>query len=213
MEENNNNIVIYQTDDGTTKIDVKLEDETVWLSQQQMADLYDTTKQNISLHIKNIFDEEELDINSTVKEFLTVQKEGNRKVERKFKHNFWRTIRIGEKNKKNKLNHTLCIVTRYFGGIKLGAGGLVRAYSNSISNALKNSKFFKLKDGYKIKITFEYNNSKQIDNLVKDYEITKKEYGKVITYELLITNDFLNKLNKSNIKYEIINKEIIKEKI
>ena len=114
---------------------------------------------------------------------------------------------------KNKLNHTLCIVTRYFGGINLGAGGLVRAYSNSISNALKNSKFFKLKDGYKIKITFEYNNSKQIDNLVKDYEITKKEYGKVITYELLITNDFLNKLNKSNIKYEIINKEIIKEEI
>ena len=146
-------------------------------------------------------------------ELLTVQKEGNRKVERKFKHNFWRTIRIGEKNKKNKLNHTLCIVTRYFGGIKLGAGGLVRAYSNSISNALKNSKFFKLKDGYKIKITFEYNNSKQIDNLVKDYEITKKKYGKVITYELLITNDFLNKLNKSNIKYEIINKEIIKEEI
>ncbi len=86
MEENNNNIVIYQTDDGTTKIDVKLEDETVWLSQQQMADLYDTTKQNISLHIKNIFDEEELDINSTVKEFLTVQKEGNRKVERKVKY-------------------------------------------------------------------------------------------------------------------------------
>ena len=76
MEENNNNIVIYQTDDGTTKIDVKLEDETVWLSQQQMADLYDTTKQNISLHIKNIFDEEEIDINLTVKEFLTVQKEG-----------------------------------------------------------------------------------------------------------------------------------------
>ncbi len=86
MEENNNNIVIYQTDDGTIKIDVKLEDETVWLSQQQMADLYDTTKQNISLHIKNIFDEEELDINSTVKEFLTVQKEGNRKVERRVKY-------------------------------------------------------------------------------------------------------------------------------
>ena len=51
-----------------------------------MADLYDTTKQNISLHIKNIFDEEELDINSTVKKFLTVQKEGNRKVERKVKY-------------------------------------------------------------------------------------------------------------------------------
>ena len=57
MEEKNN-IIIYQLDDGKTKIDVKLEDETVWLSQQQMADLYDTTKQNISLYIKNIFDGE-----------------------------------------------------------------------------------------------------------------------------------------------------------
>ena len=56
MEENNNNIVIYQADDGMTKIDVKIKDETLWLSQQYMADLYDTTKQNISLHIKNIFD-------------------------------------------------------------------------------------------------------------------------------------------------------------
>ena len=61
MEEKNN-IVIYQLEDGKTKIDVKLDGETVWLSQQQMAELYDTTKQNISLHIKNIFDEEELDM-------------------------------------------------------------------------------------------------------------------------------------------------------
>ena len=60
--EEKNNIVIYQLEDGKTKIDVKLEDEKVWLSQQQMADLYDTT---ISLYIKNIFDEEELDENST----------------------------------------------------------------------------------------------------------------------------------------------------
>ena len=82
----NNNIVIYQLDDGKTKIDVKLEDEIVWLSQQQMADLYDTTKQNISSHIKNIFEEEELEVNSTVKEFFTVQKEGNRNVERKVKY-------------------------------------------------------------------------------------------------------------------------------
>ena len=71
---------------GKTKKDVKFENETVWLSQQQMVDLYDTTKQNISFHIKNIFDEEELVEKSTVKEFLTVQKEGNRKVERKVKY-------------------------------------------------------------------------------------------------------------------------------
>ena len=58
MNDSNGDIIIYQTEDGLTKINVKIENETVWLSQQQMADLYDTTKQNISLHIKNIFDEE-----------------------------------------------------------------------------------------------------------------------------------------------------------
>ena len=83
---NSNNIIIYQSEDGETKIDVKLENETIWLSQQQMAVLYKTTKQNISLHIKNIFDENELDENSTVKEFLTVQNEGSRNVERNVKY-------------------------------------------------------------------------------------------------------------------------------
>ena len=86
IDDSKGDIIIYQTDDGLTKIDVKVENETVWLSQQQMADLYNTTKQNISLHIKNIFYEEELDEDSTVKEFLTVQKEGNRRVERKVKY-------------------------------------------------------------------------------------------------------------------------------
>lgn len=81
----NNNIIIYRTDDGLTKVDVKLEDGTVWLSQQQMAELYGTTKQNVNIHIRNIFEEEELIENSTVKEFLTVQKEGNRNVERNVK--------------------------------------------------------------------------------------------------------------------------------
>ncbi|MCI8587538.1 MAG: virulence RhuM family protein, partial [Clostridia bacterium] len=85
MENSNGDIIIYQTEDGLTKIDVKLENETVWLSQQQMAELYDTTKQNISLHIKNIFEENELNENATVKEFLIVQKEGNRNVERNVK--------------------------------------------------------------------------------------------------------------------------------
>ena len=55
IDNSKGDIIIYQTDDGLTKIDVKVENEAVWLSQQQMADLYDTTKQNISLHIKNFF--------------------------------------------------------------------------------------------------------------------------------------------------------------
>lgn len=58
--DNNSEILLYQTEDGQTKIDVRLEDETVWLSQVQMAELFQTTKQNISLHIKNVFDEGEL---------------------------------------------------------------------------------------------------------------------------------------------------------
>ncbi|MFZ4084436.1 MAG: virulence RhuM family protein [Vampirovibrionia bacterium] len=81
--ENNNAIIIYQTQDGKTKIDVKIENETIWLSQSLMAELFQTTKQNVSLHIKNIFEEGELDEISTVKDYLTVQNEGCREVSRK----------------------------------------------------------------------------------------------------------------------------------
>ena len=82
MEENNNNIVIYQADDGTTKIDVKLEDETVCLSQQQMAELFSASRTNIIEHINNIYEEEELDKKSTCQNFRQVRKEGNRMVNR-----------------------------------------------------------------------------------------------------------------------------------
>lgn len=81
-----NEIIIYQTQDGHTKIDVRIENETVWLSQNQMAELFQTTKQNISLHIKNIFEEGELSEDSTVKDYLTVQNEGSRKVSRNIAH-------------------------------------------------------------------------------------------------------------------------------
>lgn len=66
-------ILIYQTEDGNTKIDVRLENETVWLNQAQMVELFQTTKQNISLHVRNIFEEGELQEDSTVKEYLTTQ--------------------------------------------------------------------------------------------------------------------------------------------
>ncbi|HNN06583.1 MAG TPA: virulence RhuM family protein [Leptospiraceae bacterium] len=79
---NTGEILIYQNKDGNLKIDVLLEEDTVWLSQKQMAELYQTTKQNISLHIQNIYEEGELTESSTVKEILTVQKEGNREVKR-----------------------------------------------------------------------------------------------------------------------------------
>lgn len=81
MEEKNN-IVIYQSEDGKTKIDVKLEEETVWLSQQQMAELFNTSRSNIIEHINNIYAEEELSKNLTCQNFRQVRKEGNRNVSR-----------------------------------------------------------------------------------------------------------------------------------
>ena len=77
-----NQIVIYQTADGQTQIDVKMQEETVWLTQETMAKLFDTTVPNINMHIKNIYEDEELDKNRTIKDFLTVRKEGKRSVSR-----------------------------------------------------------------------------------------------------------------------------------
>lgn len=69
-------IIIYQTEDGYTKIDVKFEDETVWLTQAQLCELYQTSKSNISEHIKHIFEEEELDEESVVRKFRTTADDG-----------------------------------------------------------------------------------------------------------------------------------------
>ncbi|WP_207644100.1 virulence RhuM family protein [Clostridium sp. C105KSO13] len=80
--DNHGEMLIYQTEDGLTKIDVNMQDETVWLSLEQMSDLFQRNKSTISRHIKNIFDEGELVRASTVAKFATVQSEGNRQVER-----------------------------------------------------------------------------------------------------------------------------------
>ena len=80
--DNHGEMLIYQTEDGLTKIDVNMQDETVWLSLEQMSDLFQRDKSTISRHIKNIFDEGELVRASTVAKFATVQNEGNRQVER-----------------------------------------------------------------------------------------------------------------------------------
>lgn len=77
-----NKIIIYNTEDGKAKINLRLEDGTVWLNQLQIAELFQTTKQNISKHIKAILEDGELSEDSTVNYQLTVQKEGNREIER-----------------------------------------------------------------------------------------------------------------------------------
>ncbi len=82
MEDRKGNIIIYQSEEGQIRINVRMEDETVWLSQQQICELYSTSKSNVSEHIKHIFEEGELSEKTTVRNFRTVQKEGSREVAR-----------------------------------------------------------------------------------------------------------------------------------
>lgn len=80
--DNKGQFLVYSTEDGEVRIDVRLENETVWLPQQQIAELFQTTVPNISMHIRNVYEESELTPEATLKNFLTVRKEGNRDVQR-----------------------------------------------------------------------------------------------------------------------------------
>ena len=81
--ENKGEILIYESADHQTQVEVKLESDTVWLTQKQMAELFQTTPQNVTVHLKNIFEEGELEELATCKDYLQVQVEGNRQVSRK----------------------------------------------------------------------------------------------------------------------------------
>lgn len=83
---NNNHLIIYQDDNGLVKINVRFADEDVWLTQGQLAEIYDTTQQNIALHIKNIYADNELADETTHKKYLLVRQEGNRNVQRNIDH-------------------------------------------------------------------------------------------------------------------------------
>lgn len=86
MMKNNNKLIIYQDDNGLIKVNVRFADEDVWLTQGQLAEIYDTTQQNIALHIKNIYADKELADEATHKKFLLVRQEGNRNVQRNIDH-------------------------------------------------------------------------------------------------------------------------------
>ena len=81
-----NEIILYQPNEMSTKLEVRVEDETVWLSQSQIVTLFDSSKANISEHIKHIFQILELNESSTVRKFRTVRKEGSRAVKRNLTH-------------------------------------------------------------------------------------------------------------------------------
>lgn len=86
MSEKQNDIMIYEDKDGITKVNVKFVEEDIWLTKYHIADIYKTTRQNIEQHIANIYEDKELEITSTCKNFLQVQKEGNREVKRNIDH-------------------------------------------------------------------------------------------------------------------------------
>lgn len=93
---NESNILLYETDEGKINIDVILKDETIWLTQKSMADLFECSSDNISLHLKNIFQENELDKNSTTEKISVVRKEGNRNVNRELEfYNLDAIIAVG----------------------------------------------------------------------------------------------------------------------
>ena len=99
-------ILIYQTEDGLTKLDVRMEDETVWLTQQQMAELFQTSRTNVVDHIKNIYEEGELDENSTCRKFRQVRMEGNRQVTRELPfYNLDMIISLGYRVKSSTATH------------------------------------------------------------------------------------------------------------
>ena len=83
---NDNNVMIYQDENGITKVSVRFSDEDIWVTQQQLAEVYDTTQQNISQHIDGIYKDGELAPEATNKKFLLVRTEGNRQVRRNIDH-------------------------------------------------------------------------------------------------------------------------------
>lgn len=111
----------------------------------------------------------------------------------------------------NKLNYIACIVIRYFGGIKLGAGGLVRAYTKSVTSALDKIVIKESIKGYEIVIKFDYNKIKEIDYLLNNCKIIDKKFDDTIKYSFLITENAYENI-KSSLNSNVISLDIIKEK-
>ena len=109
----------------------------------------------------------------------------------------------------NHLNYTLIIVIRYFGGVKLGAGPLTRAYAKVARNVINKNNIVILEKGYNININFNYNDIKDVEYILGNSKIINKTFDNDIIYNVYVNNETLNKLSKYKI---IINKEIYIEK-
>lgn len=113
---------------------------------------------------------------------------------------------------KNNLNYVLCVVIRYFGGIKLGSGGLVRAYTKSITQCLENANIRKLVYGYNIDITFNYEYVNNVNYLLKNSNILNKKFSDKIIYNLNVDYELYNELhNDKHITIKIIKERKIEK--
>lgn len=112
---------------------------------------------------------------------------------------------------KEQLNNILVVVVRYFGGIKLGAGGLIRAYTKAVTEALKQALYQELISGYKVQIDFDYSQEKQLNYLLNDSIIIEKKYDEKITYLALIDKQALDKLHGYD--YQILEELYIEKSI
>lgn len=111
---------------------------------------------------------------------------------------------------KNKIINVLAVTVRYFGGIKLGAGGLVRVYSKSVTTAIKNTNLIELEEAIEIEIYIEYTNQKNLENILKESKIIEKEFTDKIRYIIIIPISFKEKLKTYN--YKILNEKCYLEK-
>lgn len=110
---------------------------------------------------------------------------------------------------KEGMINTLAITIRYFGGIKLGAGGLVRAYSKSVRDAILSTETIEIEEGYQVEIVASYDEQKNLDYILKSYPIINKIYLEDVTYVVLIPKDKIDVL--SNYSYHIIEEEYIEK--
>lgn len=105
---------------------------------------------------------------------------------------------------KNDLTNTLVVIIRYFGGIKLGAGGLVRAYSNTVTETLKKAEKIEYKEYITIEVETDYENIKKLDYLLKDYEIIEKKFDDKIIYKVKVTKEDEDNTKKILVGFKII---------
>lgn len=117
----------------------------------------------------------------------------------------------------NNLNYVLCVVIRYFGGIKLGAGGLVRAYTKGVTTALEESIIINLIEGLELDIYFDYKKTKDIDYFLKNTNIKNKYFDEKIKYIITIEksnqDNYINYFDNNNIQYEIKNEIYIEKEL